>query len=202
MMDILRQITLSEILLLFVLLFVLPGMGYLVLRLRKYENLFGMLPDDKAKGRKIKPDVQEEPVATAAPNVPAVPDDVFPYRSRAFLSPADRACLSAMQEALGGEVEVFPKVALWETVESTDKNPGYHERLRGKDFDFLVCDRSTGKILTAVMYKPGKGRPAGAVDELKRICAAAGANMVFIDMAEEYDVKTLKDALGIPDLDI
>ncbi len=52
------------------------------------------------------------------------------------------------------------------------------------------------------MYKPGRGRPAGAVDELLKICKAAEASVVSIDMAEQYDVKSLKDALGIPDLDL
>ena len=200
MMDILSKITVSEVLLLFVLLFVLPGMGYLVMRLRKYEALFGFFPDDKKKAKKPEPAAAE----TAAKTEPAagVPDDVFPYRSKAFLSPADEACLGAMREALGDEVEVFPKVALWEFVESTDKEAGYLQRLHGRDVDFLVCDRKTGRPLTAVAYNPAKGRPAGPVDELKKICDAAEANIVFIDMAEEYDAKSLKEALGIPELDI
>jgi hypothetical protein len=69
-------------------------------------------------------------------------------------------------------------------------------------YDFLVCDKSTGKPLTAVMYKPGRGRPAGGVDELLKICKAAEANVVSIDMAEKYDAKSLKEALGIPELDL
>lgn len=202
MMDILGKITFSEVLLLFVLLFVLPGMTYLVLRLRKYEALFGFLPDDKAKKKAKKSEPVTVESAAETESVPDVPNDVYPYRSKVFLSPADKACLGAMREALGEEVEVFPKVALWELVESTEKEAGYLQRLHGKDVDFLVCDRKTGRPLTAVAYNPGKGRPAGPVDELKKICDAAEANIVFIDMAEEYDVKSLKDALGIPELDI
>ncbi len=98
-------------------------------------------------------------------------------------------------------MDVFAKVALWELVESTDKAPGYAGRLKGLDFDYLLCDRKTGRMLTAVMYNPGKGRPAGPVDEVRKICAAAKANVVFIDMAEKYDAKTLGAALGLPALD-
>lgn len=199
MMDILGQITIAESLLLFILLFVLPGLTFLIRKLRRYEKEFGQLPEEKKKKKKKEEPPPPEP---AAPAKDAVPADVFPYRAKTFLSPADKACLAAMREAMGAEVEVFPKVALWETVESTDKNPGFGERLHGKDYDFLVCDKKTGQPLTGVMYAPAKGRPAGPIDDMKKICAAAGANLVFIDMAEEYDVKKMKDALGIPELDL
>ena len=204
MMEIISKITIAEVILLFVLCFILPLLALLLLRLRKYETLFGALPEEGKKGKKKKKKQEEEvaAAAVAAPDPDAVPDDVWPYGAKGFLSPADRACLAAMREALGPEVDVFPKVALWETVEATDKAPGYGKRLHGKAYDFLVCDRKTGQPLTGVMYNPGKGRPAGAIDDFRKICRAAGANVVFIDMAEEYDVKTLKEALGIPELDI
>lgn len=208
MMDIISKITISEVVLLFLLIFILPGMALLVRRLRKYEALFGDLPEEeKKKGKKKKAAEEDDDLLDDDP--PAAPakeeeEDAkgYPYQSRAFLSPADRACLSSMREALGPDVEVYPKVALWETVESTERSAAHVNRLHGLDYDFLVCDKRTGQVLTAVMFKPGKGRPAGPVDELKRICAAAKANVVFIEMAEEYDARKLKDALGIPDLDI
>ncbi len=131
-----------------------------------------------------------------------MPDNVYPYKTKKFLSPSDHACLNAMQEALGEEVYVFPKVALWEHFESTEKNPGYMKRLHELDYDFLVCDRRTGQPLTAVMYNAGKGRPAGKIDAVKKICKAAGAPVVFIDQAPEYDADSLKEALGLPDLDM
>ena len=205
MMDILGQITISEVLLLFVLLFVLPGMAHLLLQLRRYESLYGLLPARGGKGRRAREAASassasdsDETRESAAP--PAEPD-VYPYRLRMFLSPADKACLAAMREALGPEVDVYPKVATWELVEPSESIPGVMERLYGLDFDFLVCDRRTGQPLTAVAYNPGKGRPAGNADRLKRICAAAGCNVVFIDMAEEYDSESLKKELGIVDFD-
>lgn len=204
MMEIVSKTSISEVILLFNIIFILPMMALMLLRLRKYETLFGQLPkEDRKKKRKKGGQEPEpaEPVQGAAADPDAVPDDVYPYKTRVFLSPADRACLAALQEALG-EVEVYPKVALWELVEVTDKAPGYAKRLHGRDFDFLVCDRRTGMPLTSVMYKPGRGRPAGDVDELQKIYGSAGGNVVLIDMAEEYDAKALKDALGIPDLEL
>lgn len=201
MMEIVSKTSISEVILLFNIIFILPMMALMLLRLRKYETLFGQLPEEDRKKKRKKGKQEPEPAQSAAPDPDAVPDDVYPYKTRMFLSPADRACLAALREALG-EVEVYPKVALWELVEATEKAPGYAKRLRGLDFDFLVCDRGTGTPLTAVMYKPGKGRPAGDIDELQKIYGSAGANVVLIDMAEEYDAKTLKDALGIPDLDL
>lgn len=206
MTDVISKISISEVILLFVLIFILPAMTMMLMRLRKYELLFGPLPEGPVSRKKGKAKKKEDaPVPESSELPPAATDavdaSVYPYRSRTFLGPADRACLAALREVLG-EVEVYPKVAAWETVESTDGNPGYAARLHGKAYDFLVCDARTGQPLTAVVYKPGKGRPAGPADELRKICDAAGANVVFIDMAEEYDAKTLKEALGLPDLDI
>ncbi len=201
MFDAIRSITIPEVILLFLLLFVLPLLFLMVRRLRSYEALFGALPEKDGKGQAAAP-AAPAPRAAAAPAEDAVPDNVYPYKVRAFLSPADHACLLAMREALGEEVDIFPKAALWALVESTEKAPGYAKRLHDKEFDFLVCDRRTGRPLTAVMYNPGKGRPAGKIDEVKKICKAAGEPLVFIDMAEHYDAASLKEALGIPDLDL
>lgn len=206
MLDVLGKTSISEVILIFILLFVLPLIALLLRRLRKYEALFGVLPDEGRKKKKKKKGDEPAPEAPAAapvaPQEEAPPDNRYPYQSRPFLSSADKACLNAMREALGPDVDVFAKVALWETVESTEKAAGYANRLKGLAFDCLVCDRRTGQVLTAVMYNPGKGRPAGLIDEIKKICTAAKANLVFIDMAEEYDVKTLSAALGIPNLDV
>ena len=87
-------------------------------------------------------------------------------------------------------------------MKAEDGEKGAEERLRGICYDGLVCDRQTGKALTGVMFNPGRGRPAGGVDELKKSCKAAGAPVVFIDMAEKYYATSMKNALGIPDLDL
>lgn len=201
-MEVLGKITVSEVMLFIVLVIILPMMALLLRRLRQYETLHGDLPAPERKPRGKKAAAKNaEPPAPDAKESPADADG-YAYRSGVFLTSADRACLAAMREALGNEVDVYPKTALWEVVEPSEPGKGGAERLHGLAFDFLVCDARTGGVLTAVMYRPGKGRPAGRVDEVKKICAAAGANVVFIDMAESHDAKSLKDALGIPELDI
>lgn len=202
MMDAIRQASLSEVMLLFVLVFVLPGMTYLLMRLRRYEMLYGLLPDKKKKKRKKEPDPDASPAEEAVKSVEPSLERKYPYKARLFLSPPERACLAAMREALGGEVDVYPKAALWETVESEESEPFFRDRLRGLDYDFLVCDKATGRLLTAVMFNPGRGRPAGPGDTIKKVCQAAGVNVVFIDLVEEYDVDKMKRALGIPELDL
>lgn len=200
-MDIIKQASISEVVLLFNLLFVLPTLAFLLLKLRKYETLFGALPDEKKKKKKkAKP---EPPPPPANPEKKAT-DGKYPYQLAVFLSPPERSCLSALETALGAEVAVYPKVALWEWVEPTDKDPDYRDRLHGLELDFLVCDRRTGQALTAVMFKAVKGRPAGKIDEIKKVCEAAGAKLVFVEFVEggEYDPAKLKKELGIPDLDL
>lgn len=198
-MDIISQISISEVVLVFNLIFVLPALAYLLLRLRKYENQFGMLQEDPKKEKKKK---AEEPAAAPTASGTKIDLGVYPYRACTFLTSPEKSCLEALVGALGSEVHVFPKVALWETVESTDAEPGYRERLHGKDFDFLVCDRLTAQPMTAIMFRPGKGRPSGPSDEVKKICAAAKVNLVFIEQAEVYDAAKLKAELGIPDLEL
>ncbi len=196
-MDILSQITISEVILLFNLCFVLPTLAFLLLRLRKYEKQFGYLPEEGKKKKKKK---KEEEVQAPAPVASTINPELYPYREIPFLSPSDRACLAALLEALGEGVQVFPKVALWETMESTDKDPGYRERLNGRSYDFLVCDEATGQQLTGIMYRPVKGPAIAKSDEMKKICSASGAHLVFIDQAEEYDAATLKGEPGITEL--
>ena len=194
MWDAITQTTISEAILLFVLLFVLPGMTYMVAQMRRLEARVGLPPPDGNKKGKSTP-------PPSPPPEKKVPDDVFPYRQRPFLPPSERACADALREVLGAElVEIYPKAALWEILEPTDKDPGYLERLGGLNLDFLVCDKKTGQPLTAVIFNPGKGRPAGKIDLTGKCCAAAGLPAVFIDLAEQYDAKSLKAALGIPDI--
>ena len=196
MTDAVRQITVAEVILLFVLLFVLPGMAFLVWKLREYERMLangGQLAEKKKK---------KERGETSPPIPKKISDNVFPYQSRPLLLPPETACLAALREVLAADnVDVFAKTALWELVEPTDKDPGYAERLRGLDFDFLICDRATGRPLTAVMFNPGKGGSDDQAVLLRKICDAAGTHVVFIDRAENYDAKTLKESLGIPDLE-
>lgn len=200
MLDSIRQITIAEVMLLFVLLFVIPLTAALLVRLRRYEARFGRLA-----GREDRAAVPVSAPAAAPDAKPAGDEasgNAYPYRERQFLTAPEKACLAALREALGDQVEVYPKVALWELVEPTEANPDFAQRLHGKDFDYLVCDAQTGQPLTAVMFKPARGRPAGPVDEIRRICGAAGANVVFLDQADDYDAAGLRAALDLPDIDL
>ena len=198
MTDVLRNASIAEIMLLFVLLFIVPMLAMMLMQLRKYQQLFGDLP-----GRRKKEKAKEAPaaVAAAAPAAEEGDAEQYPYRATPFLSQPEKACLAALRDALG-DVEVYPKTALWECVEPTDAAPLHADRLRGLAFDYLVCDRGTGQPLTAVMFKPERGEPTRNIDEMRKICAAAGTSLVMLPLAESYDAASLKKTLGIPDLDL
>ncbi len=212
MFDIIGKASISEVILVFLLVFLLPLLALLVQRLRRYEALYGDLPKLKrnwGKKKTVDEDGDEEQLMAASdtavkPRADAADDDsggdAYPYRAKTFLTNADRACLAAMREVYGKEVEIFPKVALWETIEPSMGGAAYPRRLSDKDFDFLICDSRTMKPLTAVMYNPKKGPAAGRADEIRRICQAAAAPVVFIDMNDKYDAKRLRQALGVPEL--
>lgn len=99
MLEIIANAGIAEVILLFILVFIIPMTGYLVLRLRRYENEYGRLaaPSRKKKKKKEKP----QPVAKAAPEKPSVPADVFPYGQKTFLTPPELALLQAIAEAVG-----------------------------------------------------------------------------------------------------
>lgn len=161
---------------LFLLLFVLPMLALLVRRLRRYEMLYGVLKEEGRKKRKKKaeePAVQEEPQPVLPEDEPP-PDNTYPYASRTFLSPADKACLAALREAFGPDVDVFPKVAVWEVVEPTEKAIGYANRLRGLLFDYLICDAKTGQVLTGIAYNPGRGVLPGLSTNSRRFATLPG----------------------------
>ncbi len=93
-------------------------------------------------------------------------------------------------------------MALWQVVEATDANPGFHDRLTEKSLDYLVCDAATGKPFTAICLEPQKGAPRGPSEELAKICKAADLHLVYVPIAETYDAKQLKSLLGIPDIEL
>lgn len=200
MLDIFGQAGISEVILLFVLIFIIPTLAFLLIKLRRYEATYGVI---SLRGRKKKKKKEKKPEPPPpAKEKPSVPPDVFPYRTRVFLTPSEQAFLKALHDAVGGEVTVYAKVALWDLVESTDKNPGFTDRLFDKRVDFLVCDKSTGTPFTAVCFEPDKKAPKGPKEELDKICKAAGLYLVFLPEAEEYDARKLKTLLEIPEFDL
>ena len=190
MVEILGQARVTEAILFFVLVFILPMTAIILLKLRKYEAMYGVIPrgDRKAGDRKRARERPEPPKADP------IKPDVFPYRKKAFLEPSDRLCLQALEEAMGEGTRIHAKVALWEVVQSMDRNPGYAERLRGKMVDFLLCDAATSQPFAAVSHEPGGG-------ELAKICAAAETHLVLIPRADAYDPARLRETLGVSSQD-
>ncbi|MDR1613789.1 MAG: DUF2726 domain-containing protein [Planctomycetota bacterium] len=199
MSDIVGGMSIAETVLWFVLIFILPMIAIILNRLRRYEELYGLLGP---KRKKAKGPPKPAPAAPAVSAAPAVPGDVFPYRAAVFLDPSEIDCLGAIGAAMGEGVLVFAKTALSALAESTDANPGYAERLKGLAVDYLVVDAKTGKPFTAIRFEPEKGAPSGARDAVRGVCAAMGLHLVSIPRKGGYDAKELRKLLGIPELDI
>lgn len=198
MWELLGQTGISEAILLFILIFIIPLLGYLLLKLRRYENQYGVIYlRGKKKKKKKKP---EPPPKEMKPEKPSVPPDVFPYETKPFINPSEQMLLDALYEAIGGDIMIYTKVALSGLVQSTDSNPGFHDRLADKYVDFLICDKQTGNPFTAVCLEPGKKAPKGPTEELAKICQAANLHLVFLPQADSYDTAKVKKLLDIPDL--
>ena len=197
MIEQIRQAALSEIMLLFVLIFIMPAIVILLFRLRRYETLYGELePAKKNKAEKKKKDelTQEKE------NKPLPALNNFPYQKRTMLQPPERNCLKALEEVMGDDTRIFAKVAISQLIETSDVDPGYNSRLSGKYFDFLLCEYDTCQPFTAIMLVDRKQKNRGQDKELDNICEAAEMHVIKIPAQDSYTAEEVRKIIGLPDI--
>lgn len=192
-MELLSQVAISEIMLLFVLLFIVPILVILVLKLRACESFMANMSPEKKK-----PAETAEPVPAASAR-PPVPPDKFPYKVKQLLQSAERGCLASLHTVMGEGTSVYPKVALWSLVEPSESDPGYMERLTNKFFDFLLCDNLTGQPFSALAFEQTDREGKKALEEMKKICEAAGVHLILLPRRDQYDSALLRKIMELPE---
>jgi len=177
--------TIAEIILLFILLFIIPFV-FLILRENRKLNQY------------LRSGLPPEPPKPAPPPPPAA----FLYQRRALLSEAEISFRDTAQTLMGQDTLLLPKVSLSALAEPDGSHPVHAERLAGKTADFLVCDRPTGHPTAAIFFQPapGSATPRGYLEEAEKICKAADISFVRVPSRNSYDAETVRKALGLPEL--
>ena len=188
----------AEIILLFILLFLIPVVFLLLREMRRLEQrLQGGLPPEPKTSSATRAFLETAIPPPKADSPP--PPAAFLYQRRALLSAAEISFRDAAQALMGQDTLLLPKVSLSALVESADSHPAHAERLAGKTVDFLVCDRPTGHPTAAVFFQ-GAAVPRGTLDEAEKICKAANVSFVRLPFKDSYDAETIRKALGLPEL--
>ena len=126
-----------------------------------------------------------------------IPED-YPYRAIPPLASSERALLAALQELNGSDYAVYPRVAAEACVIPVKEDPGYRERLRGRWFDFVICDKASGAVVSTLLLRPG-GKANPADRDWIMTCQAAGLSPAFLDDQTEPTLLALRKALGWPE---
>lgn len=104
----------------------------------------------------------------------------LPYQlKQPFFSPAERAQLELLEQAVGSDFHILAKVRLAEVVEVTAiprRSPWYHatNRISAASFDFLLCDKQHLAPVCAVEIEDASD--ANAI--LEELCQAIGLPLV------------------------
>jgi hypothetical protein len=134
-------------------------------------------------------------------------DGPLPYERRGgLLSPAEINFLRTLQLAAREDWLIFSLVRLADVLKvraKTRKYQTWHNRLNGKQLDFVLCDVETLDVKLAIELDDG---PATA-DRTRRdrfvnvALAAAGVPLLRVRVLEKYETaalrKDIEDALGI-----
>jgi len=131
------------------------------------------------------------------------PRRVLGYQRRDdFLSDQERLCLGTVEEAVGGNYRVFPRVAAG-TVLTGDRSFGRRRRraavatLSGRVLDFLVCSAADAHPLCAVLAAPAEAsrRRRREAALLRAACADAGLPLVELTLADGYELTAVRREL-------
>lgn len=129
------------------------------------------------------------------------------YRVRgAVLSPAERAFVVALQEAIvvsgrSGSVVMYPSVRLAEVLEVDSSEAGDRSarqsafnRISSKQADFVLCDEMTTRPLLVVELDDSSHLRRDRADRDEFVdyaCASAGLAILHIKVAAKYDARAL-----------
>lgn len=128
----------------------------------------------------------------------------LPYqRAKALFSPAERAFLDVLEHAAGPECRIFGKVRVADVATvAPGLTPSARQaalnRIAGKHFDYIVCQRDNLAILCAIelndsSHASAKARARDAF--LADVCRVIGLPLVPVKARSSYDANTLRDQL-------
>ena len=125
----------------------------------------------------------------------------FPYQKiRALFTPAERSFLGVLHQAVGDNAAIFGKVRVADVVEPetglnrSDRQSAFN-RISGKHFDFLLCDKEDLSVICAVELddRSHQSKSRHQRDEfLQGVCEAAGVPLVQVPAMSGYVIDVVK----------
>jgi hypothetical protein len=121
-------------------------------------------------------------------------------RKGPLLSPAERACLSVLEQAIGDQGRVFSMVRVADVLDM-DRGMGGGERhsalhqIQGAHFDFVICEpESTDVICVVELHDGSHARDAWKQRDafLADACAVAGLPLLQLPWQQSYDVSEIR----------
>lgn len=125
----------------------------------------------------------------------------YPYQAKGtLLSEAELAFFKILEQAVPGQHMVAPKVRLGDVIgcSESDWNKGYGPRISAKHLDFIIVERSSSRILTAIeLDDKSHARPDRKERDtfVNAALEAAGIPLIRIPCANSYSLTDLRQAL-------
>lgn len=121
------------------------------------------------------------------------------YKAKGPLcSPTESAFLAALEQALPPTQRVFVQVRLIDVIEPRRADPAARNRVISKQLDFVVCDRTTLKVLFAIeLNDRSHERPERQQRDafLANAMREAGLPLYFFKAARRYTQQVIQEHL-------
>jgi hypothetical protein len=127
--------------------------------------------------------------------------EALPYqKAEALFSPAERSFLGVLHQAVGDNAAIFGKVRVADVMEpktglSRSARQSAFNRISGKHFDFLLCDKEDLSVICAIELDDRSHQSKGRHqrDEfLQGVCEAAGVPLVQVPAMSGYVIDSVK----------
>ena len=121
-----------------------------------------------------------------------------------LFSPAERSFLGVLVQAVPDESLVLGKVRVADVITpekglSRPKWQSAFNRISAKHFDYVVCDRATLRVLSAVELNDKSHKWKKRVDRdafLREACTSAGLHLIEFDAKPSYSVVEVRRQLA------
>jgi hypothetical protein len=125
----------------------------------------------------------------------------YPYaRKAALFSPAERSFLAVLEQAVGQHYRIFGKVRVADVIDvnrtvSRSEWQAAFNRISGKHFDYLLCDRENLSVVCAIelddkSHRGGSRRERDAF--LAEACRNTGLPLLRIPASKTYSLPDIR----------
>lgn len=126
---------------------------------------------------------------------------LFPYaRKAALFTPAERSFLGVLEQAVGNHYRIFGKVRLADVIATKRGLSGSHRqsafnRITGKHFDFLLCDKQNLSFVCAIELDDKSHDTSSRQRRdafLAELCRKVGLPLLRVRASSSYSLPELR----------